>query len=647
MVRTVPMFVIALPCGALALMAACSEPAPPATPAEPRPVPPATPAEPRPVPPATPAEPRPVPPATPAEPQPAPPPTPEEAKRFLDAAESSLHELSTHSNQAAWVASTYITEDTQILAAAAAAELLAAQTDYAKQADRYRSLDVPYDVRRRLDLLRTSLTLYAPADPARTKELTTIASRLEAAYGAGKYCPASGECLDLEALSRIIAKSRDPEELKRAWVGWRTVSAPMRADFTRLVELANEGARDLGFEDTGDAWRAKYELPQGALPREVDRLWEQVKPLYDALHCYVRGRLAARYGEGVVPGARPIRADLLGDMWAQDWSNVYDLVAPQGAAPIYDLDAALRAKGLTPVEMVRTGERFFVSLGFEPLPATFWQRSLFVKPRDRDVVCHASAWDIDDEEDLRIKMCIDITAEDFHTIHHELGHSFYQRAYRRLPLLYRDSPNPAFHEALGDTIGLSVTSEYLHRIGLVAELPPASSDLSLLLRDALAKVAFLPFAVLVDRWRWGVFSGDIAPPEYNQAWWELRTRYQGVAPPVPRSESDFDPGAKYHVAASVPYIRYFFAHVLQFQLHRALCEEAGYKGPLHRCTIYGSEKAGERLRRMMEMGRSRPWPAALEVVTGSRQMDAAAMLDYFAPLKSWLDAQNRGRTCGW
>ncbi|KYF80826.1 peptidyl-dipeptidase [Sorangium cellulosum] len=611
MVRMVPVLVVALPCGALALTAACSDPSPP-----PRPRPGSQPAA-------------------------------EEAQRFIEQAESVLHELSTQNNRAAWVASTYITGDTQVLAAAASAKLLGAQTDYAKRAARYRDLDLPYDVRRRLDLLRTSLTLYAPADPAKTQELATIASGLEATYGAGKYCPSAGQCLDLQELSRIIAKSRDPEELKRAWVGWRTVSAPMRGDFTRLVALANEGARELGFKDTGDAWRAKYEMPPEALPREVDRLFGQVKPLYDALHCYVRGRLAARYGEDVVPGAAPIRADLLGDMWAQDWSNIHDLVAPQGVAPIYDLDAALRAKGFTPIEMVKTGERFFVSLGFDPLPATFWERSLFVKPADRDVVCHASAWNIDDEEDVRIKMCIDVTADDFQTIHHELGHTFYQRAYNHLPWLYRDSPNPAFHEALGDTIGLSVTPAYLQRIGLVDELPPPSSDVSLLLREALAKVAFLPFAVLVDRWRWGVFSGDIPPAEYNKAWWDLRRRYQGVTPPVPRSEADFDPGAKYHVAASVPYIRYFFAHILQFQLHRALCEEAGHKGPLHRCTIYGSEQAGERLRRMMEMGRSRPWPEALEAVTGSRRMDAAAMLDYFAPLRGWLDRQNRGRTCGW
>ncbi|WP_437564055.1 M2 family metallopeptidase [Sorangium sp. So ce542] len=611
MVRMVPVLVVALPCGALALTAACSDPSPP-----PRPRPGSQPAA-------------------------------EEAQRFIEQAESELHELSTQNNRAAWVASTYITGDTQVLAAAASAKLLGAQTDYAERAARYRDLDLPYDVRRRLDLLRTSLTLYAPADPAKTQELATIASRLEATYGAGKYCPSAGQCLDLQELSRIIAKSRDPEELKRAWVGWRTVSAPMRGDFTRLVALANEGARELGFKDTGDAWRAKYEMPLEALPREVDRLFGQVKPLYDALHCYVRGRLAARYGEDVVPGARPIRADLLGDMWAQDWSNIHDLVAPEGIAPIYDLDAALRAKGFTPIEMVKTGERFFVSLGFEPLPATFWDRSLFVKPADRDVVCHASAWNIDDEEDVRIKMCIDVTADDFQTIHHELGHTFYQRAYNHLPWLYRDSPNPAFHEALGDTIGLSVTPAYLQRIGLVDELPPPSSDVSLLLRDALAKVAFLPFAVLVDRWRWGVFSGDIPPAEYNKAWWDLRRRYQGVTPPAPRSEADFDPGAKYHVAASVPYIRYFFAHILQFQLHRALCEEAGHKGPLHRCTIYGSEQAGERLRRMMEMGRSRPWPEALEAVTGSRRMDAAAMLDYFAPLRGWLDRQNRGRKCGW
>jgi peptidyl-dipeptidase A len=297
--------------------------------------------------------------------------------------------------------------------------------------------------------------------------------------------------------------------------------------------------------------------------------------------------------------------------------------------------------------MFRYGERFFLSLGFDPLPSTFWERSLFVQPRDREVVCHASAWCIDGQEDLRIKMCTNVTGEDFITIHHELGHNFYQRAYRHLSPLYRDSANDGFHEAIGDTVALSMTPRYLKEVGLLDTEPPASSDIGFLLQMALDKIAFLPFGLLVDQWRWKVYSGEIPPERYNQAWWELREKYQGVRPPVARSEEGFDPGAKYHVAASVPYTRYFLAHILQFQFHRALCRIAGHQGPLNRCTIHDDKQAGAKLEAMMRMGMSRPWPEALEAMTGERTMDATAILDYFAPLKAWLEEKNQGQRAGW
>jgi peptidyl-dipeptidase A len=389
-------------------------------------------------------------------------------------------------------------------------------------------------------------------------------------------------------------------------------------------------------------------MPPDAFAAEVDRLWGQVKPLYDALHCYVRSKLTQKYGPDVVAPGKPIPAHLLGNIWAQEWGNVYDLVAPPGAQRGYDLTRILEAReDIDELEMVRIGERFFTSLGFDPLPPTFWERSLFIKPRDRDVVCHASAWDIDDEDDLRVKMCISKTADYFQTIHHELGHNFYQRAYKTQPYLYKNSANDGFHEAVGDTIALSVTPSYLVQIGLLGEEPPPSADIPLLLREALDKIAFLPFGIMIDKWRWKVFAGEVTPANYNAAWWELRLQYQGIVPPEPRGEDDFDPGAKYHIAANVPYARYFLARILQFQFHRALCRIAGVEGPLNRCSIYGNKEAGARLEKMLAMGESRPWPEALEALTGERRMDATAMLDYFAPLRQWLEAQNEGERCGW
>ncbi len=576
-----------------------------------------------------------------------PPATPEAAQAFVEEAERRLLELTIQAARAAWVQVTYITEDTEILAAEANERVIAAAVELAKEATRFDGLELPYDVRRKLNLLKLALTLPAPSDAALRGELTRIAASLESAYGRGKYCPEGGECQDLEQLSNLLAESRDPAAQLDAWAGWHSIAVPMRPEYERFVELANAGARELGFADLGALWRSKYYMPPDAFTQEVERLWQQVRPLYEELHCYVRRKLSEFYGADVVPPQGPIPAHLLGNMWAQSWGNIYPLVSPGGADPGFDLSERLAVRGLDAREMVRYGERFFTSLGFAPLPETFWERSLFTKPADRDVVCHASAWDIDQVDDLRIKMCIEINEEDFSTIHHELGHNFYQRAYNRLPLLYRDGANDGFHEGIGDTIALSITPKYLVDLGLIEGEPDPSKDLGLLMKMALDKVAFLPFGLLVDRWRWKVFSGEVSSADYNGAWWELRRKYQGIAPAVARGEEQFDPGAKYHIPGNTPYMRYFLAHILQFQFHRALCEAAGYEGPLHRCSIYDDTAAGERLIRMLEMGSSRAWPEALEAISGRSEMDATAIIDYFAPLMDWLKERNRDQVCGW
>jgi len=574
--------------------------------------------------------------------------TVKEAEAFIKDAEAKLLELNVLAGRADWVKSTYITEDTEILAAKADERALAAQVELAKQATRFDHLKLPDDVARKLRLLKTSLVLPTPADPRKSSELTGITSRMEGTYGKGKWCPpGTDKCLDVEDLGRLMATSQDPKELRDAWAGWHLISRPMRKDFTRYVELSNQGARELGFADTGALWRSKYDMPPDDFAKELDRLWEQVRPLYLQLHAYVRWKLREKYGDQVVPAEGPIPADLLGNMWAQTWENTYPLLAPTDADPGYDLTKILKERNTDALGMVRYGEHFFTSLGFEPLPQTFWERSMFVKPRDREVVCHASAWDVDFASDLRVKMCIDVTDEYFSTIHHELGHNFYQRAYKDQPYLFRDSANDGFHEAIGDTIALSITPEYLLKLGLLDKTPDPSKDIGLLLHRALEKIAFLPFGLLIDQWRWKVFSGEVPPDHYNQAWWDLRLKYQGVAPPVPRSEEDFDPGAKYHVPANVPYTRYFLADILQFQFHRALAKTAGCTEPLHRCSIYDNKEAGARLAKMLEMGVSQPWPDALEALTGQRQMDATAIRDYFAPLEKWLEEQNKGKPVGW
>jgi peptidyl-dipeptidase A len=570
------------------------------------------------------------------------PVTPEAATAFVDAADRELLARANELSRAQWVAATYITSDTEALSASAYQDFIATSMRLAKEATRYDLLHLEPGVARRLKLLKlASIPLPAPSDVAKQTELTQIAAGLEGEYGRGKYCPAGKDCLDINALSNILAKSRDPRELLDAWRGWHAIAPPMKDKYVRFVELGNEGARELGYKDLGALWRSNYDMPADDFAAELDRLWTQVKPLYDALHAHVRASLLKKYGPQVVPASGPIPAHLLGNMWAQQWGNIYDLVGVPAAGPGYDLTALLAAKKVDEKEMVRYGERFFTSLGFAPLPATFWERSLFTKPPDHDVVCHASAWDVDNDQDLRIKMCIQINGEDFVTIHHELGHNIYQRAYRTLPFVYRGSANDGFHEAIGDAVALSVTPDYLVKVGLLGQAPGAEGDLEFLMRMALDKVAFLPFGLLVDEWRWQVFAGAVTPANYNKAWWELRRKYQNVSEPAARSERDFDPGAKYHVPANTPYSRYFLAHILQFQFHRAMCREAGYTGPLHRCSVYGNKQVGAKLAKMLELGLSQPWPDALAALTGERKMDATAILDYFAPLKQWIDQQGQ------
>jgi len=589
--------------------------------------------------------------AVPAMPQRKAAPTPPEAQKFISQAEQDLFDLNVKASRASWVHDNFITDDTEQIAADANEIANTAATRYAKDAHRFDHVQLVPELARKRLLLELATGFPAPDDPKAQKELAQIQASLEGDYGKGKWCPKGDKkpCLDVTAIGHLMATSRNADELKRAWIGWHAVGAPMRQRYARMVELGNEGSRDLGYTDVGALWRSYYDMPPDQFAKEMDRLWEQLRPLYLSLHAYVRGQLVKKYGKDVVPPNGPIPADLLGNIWAQEWGNIYDLMDSPKPAQSYDLTKILVERNTDPKGMVKYGENFFTSLGFAPLPATFWERSLFTKPADRDVVCHASAWDVDSKDDLRIKMCILITEEDFSTIHHELGHNFYQRAYNTQPPLFQNSANDGFHEAVGDTIALSITPEYLKTIGLIDTVPPASGDIDYLLRQALDKVAFLPFGLIIDKWRWEVFDGQAKPDQYNKAWWDLRLKYQGIAPPVPRSEADFDPGAKYHVPGNVPYARYFLARIYQFQFYRALCKTAGVEGPLHRCSFYGNKAAGEKLNAMLSMGASKPWPDALQVLTGQREIDATALPDYFAPLKVWLDEQNEknGYPVGW
>lgn len=577
--------------------------------------------------------------------------TPAAADAFLKRAEAEYKDYSLDAARIAWLYATYINDDTSALVAKSGAKGTEMAVRFALEAAKYDKVQgLSPDTRRQLNILRSRITSPAPTRDGAAAALSNLQTGMQTVYGTGKGT-LKGEPISGSDIEAAMGTNRNPDELKEMWTSWHdNVGAPQRQDYQRSVGLLNEGARELGYKDVGSMWRSNYDMPPEEFAKLTDKLWNEVKPLYESLHTYVRWKLNEKYGDAVQSKTGPIRADLLGNMWAQEWGNIYDLVAPPGAGDVgYDIGELLVAKDYDAIKMVKTGEAFYSSLGLDPMPETFWKRSQFVKPADREVQCHASAWNLDDVDDLRIKMCIKVNSDDFITIQHELGHNYYQRAYNKLPILYRDGANDGFHEAIGDFAALSITPDYLVQVGLLDEskVPSADKDTGLLLRQAMDKVAFLPFGLLIDKWRWGVFSGGIPATGYQGAWDALRLQYQGIAPPVKRDETKFDPGAKYHIPANVPYTRYFLARLLQFQFYKAACDQAGWKGPLHRCSFYDNKEVGAKLNAMLEMGASKPWPDALEAFTGSREMSGAAMVEYFAPLKEWLDEQNKGKPKGW
>lgn len=603
----------------------------------------------------------------------------ETADQFVARLDKEMREIYLEQNYAQWAASTNINGDTEFLAAKANERGLLQLNRWIEQAKKYEGQDLKPETARALKLLKLMTSMPAPKDPAKVSELTKIVAKLEGAYGAGKYCKDGDttNCRELGDLEDVLRSNRNYDEQLDAMNGWYATSVPSKKDYTRFVELVNEGAKEMGFADAGEMWRSGYDMPANEVGPEVDRLWAQLKPMYEQLHCYVGAKLDEKYGKdkGHTAGGM-LPAHLTGNMWQQDWGNLWDIAAPYPNASPLDINGALKAiedrniadalvkaggsapdsqndafqagKLTTAKQMFERAENFYTSLGQPKLPASFWEKTQFIKPRDRDVVCHASAWDLDMKGDVRIKMCTKANEEDFTTIYHELGHIYYDLNYNPQPAYFQNGANDGFHEAIGDTMVLAMTPKYLNSIGLVgAQTESQESLINSQMRMALAKVAFVPFGLMIDKWRWGVFDGSIKPGEYNSAWWKLKAEYQGVAPVAARGEEFFDAGAKYHVPANTPYLRYFMAHVLQFQFYKAMCDASGYTGPLNECSFYGNAAAGQKLKTMLSRGASQPWQQTLKEMTGSEKLDAAPMVEYFKPLNDWLKTQNAGRSCGW
>ena len=580
--------------------------------------------------------------------------TESDVEAFLQRVELEDKTLGPIVSSAYWIGANFITYDSQKVVADYGKRYQLLALERARMASSFDSVEVSKENRRKLNLIKSSFVMPSPLNEELAGEISAISASLDAMYGTGKHCFANNDCYDLEAFESIIDNSRDPAELLKAWEGWRNIGKPMKDMYLRMVEIGNQGANDLGYDGLTDLWFSQYDMPANEFLDETDRVWDELKPLYDALHCHVRDELSNYYGEDIVGKTGNLPAHVLGNMWGQSWSNIYDLVYTPGSNPAaseINLTNILIEKDIDEIEMVKIAENFFISLGFEPLSDTFWERSLFIKPSDRNVVCHASAWDLNsDIDDLRIKMCIERNAEDFSVIHHELGHIFYYQAYSDLPDIFQSGANDGFHEAVGDLLTLSITPDYLQKIDMVSEeeARQANADpISLLMQQALDGVVSVPWTLMLDKWRAKVFTGETSPEELNNSWWELREFYQGIGAPRDRDTDAFDPGAKYHIPGNTPYTRYYLAKILQYQFHESLCNQMGFEGPLHECSIYDNELAGEKLRAMLAMGQSQEWQTALEALTGTRKLSEKSMLNYYEPLKDWLDVQNAERTCGW
>ncbi|KAJ3342651.1 hypothetical protein HDU93_001631 [Gonapodya sp. JEL0774] len=574
---------------------------------------------------------------------------PKQVKAYLDEVNDILSEAERVASEAAWAYETDVTDENlaKLADADVAFSSLALKTSR-RTAKLFGKCDLtgpkfPASLGRQVKFL-IELSTDTPSSKSDQKRLAQVIGEMTSTYAKARV---DGHLLDPD-LTATLATSRNADELERVYVGWRDANKVSKAPFSEYVELQNKAAAENGYKDMGAVWRSGYEMPTAEFDELLLTALSQISPLYDALHCYTYHKLRSFYGPSVVDGDDGlIPAHLLGNMWSQDWSNIYDILTPYPDVVSPTITPELIRQNYTAVKVHQLAESFYVSLGFDPLPETFWKRSMLVRPEGREVVCHASAWDFG-EDDLRIKMCTTVTQEDVATVHHEQG-----------PYTFRGGANDGFHEAIGDTVVLSFQTPGHLRDDL-GMLPPEDGGgkeyealINYQLHVALERIAVLPWTFLMDKWRWEVFEG-LPSDQWNTRWWQLITKHQGLKAPKSldtEAPDAFDPAAKYHISANVPYIRYFLAAIYQFQFHRALCYAAHPSATpaLHECSIYGSKAAGQLFGEMLAMGRSEPWQKAMSVITQGREdtLNGTAVVDYFAPLVEWLRKQNEGKSCAW
>ncbi|KAM6291936.1 angiotensin-converting enzyme 2 [Porphyrio hochstetteri] len=585
----------------------------------------------------------------------------QEAQRFLEDFNRRVEDISYESSIASWNYNTNITEENANKMNEADSKWSAFYDEASRNASSFPLASIQDDLTR-LQIQSLQDRGSSNLSPEKYERLSTVLSKMSTIYSTGTVCKTTepSECLVLEpGLDIIMANSTDYHERLWAWEGWRAnVGRMMRPLYEEYVDLKNEIATLNNYSDYGDYWRANYEADypenykysRDQLIKDVEKTFEQIKPLYQQLHAYVRHRLEQFYGPEFISSTGCLPAHLLGDMWGRFWTNLYPLTVPYPAKPNIDVTSTMVLKKWDAMKIFKAAETFFDSIGLYKMTEGFWNNSMLTEPTDnRKVVCHPTAWDLG-KGDYRIKMCTKVTMDDFLTAHHEMGHIEYDMAYSKQPYLLRGGANEGFHEAVGEIMSLSAaTPQHLKSLDLLEPTfqEDEETEINFLLKQALTIVGTMPFTYMLEKWRWMVFRGEITKEEWTKRWWEMKREIVGVVEPVLHDETYCDPAVLFHVSNDYSFIRYYTRTIYQFQFQEALCKAANHNGPLHTCDITNSTAAGTKLRELLELGRTKPWTQALENVTGEKYMNAAPLLHYFEPLYEWLQGNNSGRYIGW
>lgn len=567
-----------------------------------------------------------------------------DAQAYLDSYAAEFQRLYYASAQAEWESNTRIVagDSSNAVRTKAANEAYARFVGSVANIERIRGFLTQKDRLTTIQVRQFEAMLYAAANQPQTvpdvvrRRIAAETQQTETLYG--YTFMVDGKAVTPNQIDSTLRSSKDIADRRAYWEASKAVGPTLKPGIMNLRDLRNQTVQALGYPDFFTYQVSDYSMTTDEMLQMTDNLLRQIRPLYRELHTWARYELAKRYA---VPVPEQLPAHWLSNRWGQNWS---DLVSPSdGPSP----DDAF--KGKTAEWVVRSSEDFYKSLGFSALPTSFYEKSsLYPLPADASYKknTHASAWHLDLENDLRSLMSVEPNAYWWETSHHELGHIYYYVSYTRpeIPLVLRSGANRAYHEAIGSLIGLASTQRpFLVGRGLVTA-SAGGDGRTQLLREALNYIVFMPWSAgVMTRFEHELYARNLPADQWNARWWELARRYQGIVPPTARGEQFADGLTKTHINDDPgQYYDYALSFALLFQMHNHIAKNILNQDPRN-TNYYGNTGVGDFLRTLMAPGASRPWRDVLRETTG-QELNANAMMEYFAPLYGWLQEQNRGRT---